>query len=117
MNDKIQANDTPTEDYLNKDIFELIDAKDIPETEKEKILNKMLETIKQRVIGRMLDQLSEAEYQELQKILDDKDDKKFDEFYQKTGINLTEIYAEESLLYKIEMVEIIKQSQNKNKEA
>jgi len=114
---KDSTNDIPTEDYLNKDIFELIDAKDIPQEDQEKILSKMLDTIKQRVIGRMIDQLSEAEYQELQKILDEKDDQKFDDFYQKTGINLTEIYAEESLLYKIEMVEIIKATQKDKKEA
>lgn len=111
-----QKDDLATLDYLNKDIFELIDAKDIPQEKQDEILNKMLETIQQRVIVRVLDQLSDQDYEKLKEILKSKDEKRFDEFYNKTGLSLVEIYSEESLLYKIEIVNLIKESQKSNKE-
>lgn len=111
-----QNNDLTTMDYLSKDIFELMNAKDIPEEKRIEILNKMLETVQQRVIVRVLDQLSDQDYEELKEILVSKDEKRFDDFYDKTGIKLVEIYAEESLLYKIEIVNLIKEANKSKKE-
>lgn len=113
---KSQNNDLSTEEYLNKDIFELLGAKNIPNENKDKITNKMLETIQQRVIGRVLDQLSDQDYDELKEILKSKDENRFDQFYKKTGISLVEIFSEEALLYKIEIVNLIKAAEVNEKE-
>lgn len=114
--DTNQQTDPETLDYLNKDIFELMDAKDVPKEKQDEILNKMLETVQERVIIRVLDQLSDQDYENLKEILKSKDEKRFDQFYNSTGINIVEIYAEESLLYKIEIVNLLKEAEKSKKE-
>jgi len=72
--------------------------------------------VQERVIVRVLEQLSDQDYEKLKEIIQSKDEKRFDEFYNQTGINLVEIYAEESLLYKIEIVNLLKETEKSKKE-
>jgi len=75
--------------------------------EKEELYKKMIETIENRVIARIDDQLSDEEAAEIKVIIDEGDQAKFKEYLKEKDIDSDKIYAEETLIYKIEMVELM----------
>lgn len=104
-------------DMLTKDILELMGAENMTPEEKANIYNKMMHTVQNRVLARVLDDLSDSEYEELKKILDIGDTDGFEKFATEIQLDLAKIYAEEALLYKIEMVNLINSSNDQsNKE-
>ncbi len=107
-NEQKTIEDTLT--FLNTDILELMGAKNMPKEQKDRIYQKMMSTIQNRVMARVLDGLTEEQYQKIKSFLDSNDENAFIEYADKIGINLPQIYSEEALLYKIEMVNLIKSS-------
>lgn len=101
-------------DILTKDILELLGAEKMTAAEKATIYNKMLQTIQNRILVRIVDALTEEQYAEFKKILEENNEEKFAEFYQKTGLDLAQLYAEEALLYKIEIVNLVDNSSDQN---
>ena len=104
------------EDFLDKDILDLMGAKDMSEDEKSEIYSKMMDTIEQRVLARMIEELTDEEYEELKTILAEKSEEKFADFAKKIDLNLTTMFAEEALMYKIEMVNLINMPKQNQKE-
>lgn len=100
------------DDYIDKDIFELIDAKDMPEKQRVDLLNKMMETIERRVITEVALLVPEDKTDEMIKIVEAKDKDKYLQFMKDNNIDLEKIYAEQALIYKVEMVDLIKGSNN-----
>lgn len=96
--------------FLNADILKLMGAENMPAEQKDRIYQKMMDTIQNRVLLQLVDSLSEEQYQEFKQIIEKNDEEEFAVFAQKAGINLSQLYAEEALLYKIEMVNLIKSS-------
>lgn len=115
-NNNAVQDDFPVEDYLNKDILEMMGVEDLPNDKKEEIYNKMMSTIHERVMARVVDSLSEEQFAKLKEILKENSEEKFAQFAEETGIDLPQIYSEEALIYKIEMVNLVKNSKNDNKE-
>ena len=110
------AKDFSVGDFIEKDILTLMGAESMSDEEKVELYNKMLETIKSRVIIRVLDSLSEEEYANVKKALSDEDEEKFAQLVLDSGMDLSKIYSEEALLYKMEMVNLM-QMANSKKEA
>lgn len=103
------TNNWTDQDILNKDILELIGAQNLPDDKKKQLYQKMLETIQNRSITRILDQLSDNDAEEFKTILDSGDQPKADQFLKSKGIDIRQIMLQESIIYKTEMTELSKQ--------
>lgn len=96
------------EDIANSDILELMGAKNMPEEQKKEIYRIMVETIENRVIAKIDDQLSDDDAKKMKEIIDRKSKEEFDQFLEEKGIDITQIYAQETLVYKVEMIDLMK---------
>lgn len=96
------------EELINKDIFELLGLQNLSEPQKKQMNDDMTATIQNRVLARVLDSLDDAGLKEYEAILDSGDEKKANEFLIAHKIDLTKITTEEALLYKTEVVNLIK---------
>lgn len=94
-------------DLLDKDIFELINATNFSDREKEELTKKMVETIERRVMMRIDGQLSDEEAAKLRQIIEQKNQQAFSDFLKTRNINLAQFYAQESILYKAELAAMI----------
>ena len=99
---------TSTEDILNKDILELMGAKNMPEEKKQELYQKMMETIQNRMIGKAFDLLEEKDKAEFKRLAEEQKKSELEEFLKARGINLSKMMLQESLLYKTEMAELSK---------
>lgn len=97
------------EDIINKDILELMGVSNIPEEKKRELYTKMIETIENRAINQIANMLSEKDTEEWKKIAETKDKQKEDQFLKSKNIDLVQIMLNQTLLYKAEMVDLIKQ--------
>lgn len=101
-------NDVTYEDILNKDILELMGAKDLPEEKRQELYQKMLDTIQNRVIARIADQLPDADMDQFKQIADTGDQQKMSDFLKEKDIDLAKLMLQEALIYKTEMVNLAK---------
>lgn len=92
------------DDLLKKDIIDLMGLSDIPEEEKKKLKDSMMETIQMRLIARVDDLISDQDLPEWKKLLEEGDPEEINPYLEKKGINVNQIMAEETLIYKLEMV-------------
>lgn len=95
------------DDIIDEDILTLMGAKNMSEEEKEELYKKMIETIQLRVLSRIDDQLSDQEAEEVKEIVKSNDKEKFFDYLRSKNIDVGKLYAEEALIYKIEMIELI----------
>jgi hypothetical protein len=95
------------DDVLDKDILELIGVKNLTDDEKADLYNKMLMTIQDRVITRLLDFLSDEEYAVILNALEQEDRSRFEQIISEKNIDLVKIFAEETLAYKIEILNLV----------
>jgi len=96
------------DDILNRDILELMGVTDMPQVDKDKLYDKMVDTIHTRVVARIDDQLSDTDAEEMKQVLETKDSDKFSQFLSSHQIDIKKLYGEELLMYKIEMTELAK---------
>jgi|GEM_PF-2308739 len=94
------------DDFIQKDILDLMGAQDMPSEQKAELYESMVATIQDRVILRLLEMMSDDDYAELENSVDVKDATKFGEIIQRNNIDLPQVFAEEALTYKIEMVNL-----------
>lgn len=100
--------DKYVQDILTKDILELIGADNMADEDKAEIYNKMMETIHNRVMARLFDMFTEEQFEKLKQILKSNNEEGFEKLVQETGIDIPQIYSQEALLYKVEMVNLLK---------
>lgn len=110
----------PMSDVIDKDILELLGVQKISEEERNKLYKKMLESIQNRVIARIDDKLNDSEREEFKKMLDDKNDKKINDWLKSKNIEIAKMLIEEAVIYKTELLSLAqaadqttKQNQNK----
>lgn len=103
--------DEEFKEILDKDLLELMGAKEMPPEKKQELYTKMAQTVQNRVIARIDDQLSEEERQEWIKLIDINDKTKMEEFLKSKDINVAKWLVEEAIIYKTEMMALFKQSQ------
>ncbi len=95
-------------EILNKDILELMGASGLPKKKRQKLYAKMLDTIQNRVIARVADQLSEPDLKEWHELAETGDNQQIDRFLKGRGIDVAQLQLQEALMYKAEMVKLAK---------
>lgn len=100
------TSDLSYEDILNKDILELMGAKDMPEDKQNQLYTKMLQTIQNRVILRIADELEEEVVAEWQQLVASNNKFQIDEFLHNHQIDMDKLMIEETITYKAEMIEL-----------
>jgi hypothetical protein len=95
------------DEIIEKDILELMGAKEMPEEQKERIYKSMIETIETRVIAKIDDQLTDEEAKRLKEIVNTGSKEEFDKYMKELDINVDQIYAQEAMIYKMEMVQLM----------
>ncbi len=92
------------EQFLDQDIFDLLQLPNLSKEKKDKIIKDMLETVNNRVIARILDLLEEKNQQEqFFTLLQGNQNQAIDDFLEQQNIDIKKISLEESLLYKMEI--------------
>lgn len=109
MNDSL-ISDQELKDLLEKDILELIGAQNLPQEKKEELYKTMADTVQNRTIARIYDELSEADTKELDALLDQNAQEKVAEFLKGKNIDLTGLLMQEAMIYKSEMMALFKES-------
>lgn len=102
------VSDQEIKNVLEKDLLELIGGANLPPEKKQELYTKMAETVQNRAIARIFDQLSDEEGQELDKLIDGGDQNKVDEYLKSKNIDITSVLTQEAVIYKTEMVELFK---------
>lgn len=95
------------EDIIQKDLLELMGAKDMPPEQKTDLYKTMVETVENRVFARIDDQLSDEDAKKIAALVEAKDKAGFFVLLEEKGIDVNKIYMEEALIYKMEMVDLI----------
>lgn len=89
---------------LQQDIFTGLGLDDLPDAERQAMLDTMLATIKDRVLARVLDELSADERAELTRLVDSDQTDAVSEFLAEHVTDLDALMTQEALQYKVEMV-------------
>ena len=95
------------DEIMDKDILDLMGAQNMTPEEKEELYQKMIETIEMRVLARVDDQLSDQDVEQIKKAVEEKNKDAFFQVLTAKGIDVDKIYAEEALVYKFEMIELM----------
>ena len=90
---------TPQE-LIEGDFFELAGLQNISEEEKETLMGKILDGLRDKVLIRIDDLLEDADKTHFQQLIQSADDTAIDAFLQNKSINIQQITAEEALLQK-----------------
>ena len=101
---------------LDKDLLELMGAKNMPDEEKAALYEKMAQTVQDRVLLRVDDLLDEEGQKEFVSIIDTGDQEKTNQFLLGKNINVPQLIIQEAMLYKMEMMSILKLGKNRQGE-
>lgn len=93
---------------IEEDILKLLGLDDASDEKKDELYQKMLSTIQNRVVARLLDELDEESREKFKKLLDKNDEKEIKTFLQTKDIDMNELMAQETLIYKTEIVVLVK---------
>ena len=91
------------DDIINRDILELMGAQNMPEEKKKELYTKIIDTIQNRVITRIADELSEPDLQQWKKLAEEGNKDKMEEFLKSKNIDLKQLMFQEALFYKSEL--------------
>lgn len=94
------------EAILRKSIFEVSELENLSEEEKSEIFQKAYETVMNRVMLRVADQLDEAGLDKLKELIEAGDAPAVHSFFEDKGLDIDQIAATESLAYKVELASI-----------
>lgn len=98
------------DEIIDIDILELMGVKDMAQDQKDAIYKKMAETIERRVVAKIEDKLSDEDMVKVEAAIGNNDQNAFMQVFIDKGISIEKIYAEETLLYKFEMVQLMNNS-------
>jgi len=96
------------EDLLEKDIFELLGIQNASEDQKNTILTRMVQTVNMRVAQRIASELSDEEAEEFRQYCESGNSDEVARFLGERDIDLTNIVAEESTKYRVELASMIR---------
>lgn len=97
-------------ELLEKDLLDLIGGGDLPQEKKQELYTKMAETVQNRAIARIYDQLSEDEGKELDGLIDSGDNNKVDDYLKTKNLDITSLLTQEAVILKAEMVELFRRN-------
>jgi hypothetical protein len=98
-------------ELLEQSIFTLLKIDGIPQDQKDKMAEGMMETIQTRVLARILDSLDEAGVEEFSRLVDQEDHGEVQSFLERHDIEVSSLMAEEAMLYKTEVVALVRSGQ------
>lgn len=101
------ANDE-ADDLMNKDILELMGAKDMSGEQQAELYKKMMETIDTRVTMKIEDLLSDEDLDKLFELTKERNADEVVAFLTQRNVDIKKIYLDEVVLYKAEMAELAK---------
>jgi hypothetical protein len=102
---------------FDQDLLDLMGASNMPPEQKADLYEKISNTIQDRVLLRVDDALDEDGRKQFGQIIDTGDQAKTNEFLTSKGLNIPKLLIEEAVLYKLEMMSLLKISQNQAEEA
>jgi hypothetical protein len=92
---------------FDKDIFEFLGIKNIDPRKREEITETMMDTIENRVIARIFDNIPEAEQESFQQLFESEDKQKITKYLEEKNIDIQKFYIEEALNYKIDIIQLM----------
>lgn len=95
--------------FVEGDIFDLAGLENMPDDQKEQIMTKMMESVRDRVLVRIVDELGEIKKDQFFRLLDDGDDQDIKSFLSDNNIDINALVAQEALIYKKEFLDNLKQ--------
>jgi hypothetical protein len=101
---------------LDKDLLDLMGVANMPDDKKAELYAKMAATIQDRVLLRVDDALDEEGKKQFGEIIDTGDQAKTNEFLVGKGLNVPQLLVQEAMLYKLEMMSLLKINQNQKEE-
>ena len=93
---------------IKGDFFDLAGLSGLTDKEREEIMLKMLESVKNRVLLRIDGLIKKEGKPRFNQLLDEGDEKKISHFMKEQGIDPDQLVAEEALILKKEVLEKIK---------
>lgn len=109
MSPKKQSQTTISDDLMGKNIFDILGLADLPDDQKQPILQKMLQIVYQRVVARIMDVLPEDAMRQLKLAIDAEDEKTVIALLAQHGLQpFPEMMTEEALCMKYEMDALVK---------
>lgn len=95
------------DEFIDDGIFKLLGIDDMSENDKEELLKKMFKTIENRVVAKVMDALPDSETEAVKDAVTATNKDKFYEILKRHNINLEKLYAEEALIYKLQMTDLV----------
>ena len=96
-----------TEELIQGDLLTLMGAEHLTAAEQDELYQAALETIENRVVARIDELLTDEEAQEWKSIVEAQNKDKLKAFFASKQIDLPRLYAEETLLYKSQMIDLV----------
>ena len=104
-NDDFRKNDLDSlKEKAEKDLFEVIGAKDISDDEKGAILAKMVEVVSGRAIARLGEELSDEDRQKLEELILADDTKAVDDFISEKAPHFDSYFEDEAKKLRQELI-------------
>ena len=100
---------------LEKDILEILKSSGLNEEEKLQVYKKMLETIKNRAIDRILTILPDEKIKEWKRLLEEGDEVRLAQFLSDNGADTQKIMIEETMKYKLEVAALMEHLEKSGK--
>ncbi len=98
-----------SDDIISKNIFDILGIADLPDDQKQPILQKMLQILYQRVVARIIDILPEDVMRSMKLAIDAEDEQATNALLASNGMQpFPEMMAEEALCMKYEMEALVK---------
>lgn len=100
--------DLDIEAIVEKDVLELIGGANLPEEKKQELYATISKTVQNRAIAHIYDKLTKDEGVELDRLMDEGDFVKVQEYLRTKGLEYTAILTQEAMSYKVEIYELFK---------
>jgi uncharacterized membrane protein YebE (DUF533 family) len=94
---------------IEGDFFKEAGLDGLPQEEKEKIMTKLIESVRNRVLIRIDDLIDEKDRADFHKVLESGKDEDIRKYLEERKINVQQLVVEESLLQKAEMLNALAQ--------
>lgn len=104
------------QELLDQDTLDLIGGQNLPQEKKQELYLEIAQTIHNRAIGRIYNNLSESEGRELDQLLETDDATKVQDYLREKGLDLPSVLTQEAMAYKVEIYELFKNVQNAPKQ-
>lgn len=92
------------DELLNQDIFKVLKLENLSEEEKNNLKEKMQDTVMGRIMARIMDKLNVEDQKQFETLLNTDNNTEVEKFID-SKMNIKDIIAQETILYKAEMID------------